>query len=79
MRFILVLISLWLVQPMHPLKAQDANQGSSKSTSASEAHYLACIKDAQKLQEKYSQCTTDECRNAVTKDFEAWSAKCFRN
>ena len=77
MKSIGIFVALWLLLPMGALKAEETPD-SSKATSSSEANYAACIKQAQALQERYSECTTKECRDAVTNDFRAWSAKCFK-
>ena len=69
------LIVVAVFQPLAPLRAQGPN----KKTKRSEAEYQACLKQARDLQKRYSQCSSKECSDAVTKDFEAWSVKCFND
>lgn len=79
MRFVgfFVFATLSLLPPAGLLKAEETPD-SSKATSSSESHYEVCIKEAQTLQKRFSECATKECRDLVTKDFQAWSAKCFK-
>jgi hypothetical protein len=77
MKSIGIFVALWLLLPMGALKAEETPD-SSKETPSSEAAYAACIKQAQALQERFAECTTKECRDAVTNDFRTWSAKCFK-
>jgi len=77
MRFVIGLVALLVLAPANPIKAAE-NPGSSTSSSATEALYLACLKEARALQNRYTGCETKECRDQVTKDFDAWSAKCFK-
>ena len=77
MRLVICLFTLLIALPANPLRAAD-DSGSSKPTPASEALYLLCLKEARGLQKRYTECATKECRDEVTKDFDVWSAKCFK-
>jgi hypothetical protein len=72
-----VFAALSMLATMGVLKAEETPD-SSKGTSSSEAQYAACIKTAHALQKRFSECATKECRDLVTEDFQAWSAKCFK-
>jgi hypothetical protein len=64
--------------PLAAMSAAQAAETSDSSTAQSEAQYKTCLKEAKALQQRYSECTTKECSDLVTKDFQAWSAKCFK-
>jgi hypothetical protein len=60
-------------------RATRAAEGPNKDTGTLEAQYKACLAHARDLQKRYSDCKSKECTDTVTADFEAWSAKCFKD
>lgn len=76
MKLRLTVVAVATVLPIAPLMAAE---GPNKDTATLEAQYKACLAHARDLQKRYSDCKSKECTDAVTADFEAWSAKCFKD
>jgi hypothetical protein len=75
MKLACIIVAVAVVLPITPVLAvEDPN----RDTAASEAKYKACLAQARDLQKRYSDCKSKQCTDAVTADFEAWSAKCFK-
>ena len=71
-----IIVAVAILLPITPLMAVE---GPNKDTGALEAQYKACLARARDLQKRYSDCKSKQCTDAVTADFEAWSAKCFKD
>jgi len=70
-----IIVAVGIVLPIAPVMAVE---GPNRDTAALEAQYKACLTQARDLQKRYSDCKSKQCTDAVTADFEAWSAKCFK-
>jgi len=71
-----IIIAVAIALPIAPVMAVE---GPNKDTAALEAQYKACLVQARELQKRYSDCKSKQCTDAVTADFETWSAKCFKD
>jgi hypothetical protein len=71
-----IIVAIAIVLPIAPVIAVE---GPNQDNAGLEAQYKACLAQARDLQKRYSDCKSKQCTDAVTADFEAWSAKCFKD